>query len=163
MAALAQSSPSLVVPARFLLGIAAAIVATLAMGAVMARFNDGKTPPRVASGVLTETPPAHASQRLAAVVHYVAGGLAGAVYVWLLLVTEVILVGPSPLGDVVRTLFTAAILYLLMVGFFVLVVLPRARGLSDDRRRAVTSAWAVDAAVYVVVLASLVALVSTLL
>lgn len=163
MAALAQSSPSLVVPARFLLGIAAAIVATLAMDAVMARINDGKMPLRVASGVLTETPPAHASRRLAAVVHYVAGGLTGAVYVWLLLVTEVTLGGPSPLGDVVRTLFTAAILYLLMVGFFVLVVLPRSRGLSDVRRRAVTRAWAVDAAVYVVVLVSLVALVSTLL
>jgi hypothetical protein len=162
MAALFQSTPSLAVPARFLLGIAAAVVATLAMDLVMARIGEGEMPPRVASGVLTETPPAHAPQRLATAVHYIAGGLTGALYIWLLLVTEALLGGPPALGDVVRTLFTAAVLYVLMVGFFVLFVLPRARGLSDVRRRAITLAWAIEAAVYVVVLASLVALAATL-
>jgi len=63
------------VPLRFLLGAVAGILATLSMDLVMTRLPEGDTPPFVASGVLTATRPRSAPGRLAAVVHYLAGGL----------------------------------------------------------------------------------------
>ena len=51
------ASPSLATPLRVLLGVVAGVLATLAMDLVMARIDEGSTPPRVASGVLTETRP----------------------------------------------------------------------------------------------------------
>jgi hypothetical protein len=55
--------------------------------------SEGETPPFVAAGVLTETAPDEASARLASVVHYLAGGLSGPRFVWLLLTSEALLGG----------------------------------------------------------------------
>ena len=142
---------------RFPLGVLAGAVATLAMDAAMARLPEGATPPTVAAGVLTESHPDAAPARLASAVHYLAGGLTGPLFVWLLLAGEALL-GSGALA----TVLSAGLLLALMVGFFVLVVLPRA-GLSRERRRTVARDWAVSATVYCAVLVPLVAAGSTLL
>lgn len=146
------------VPLRFLLGVGAAVVATLAMDVVMARRPEGATPPTVASGVLTDRHPDHAPDRLATVVHYLAGALSGALYVWLLYATEAALDADSGLVTAVA----AGVLLALMVGFFAVVVLPRSR-IQPRRVAAVRRDWAVAAGTYVLVLAPLVALASALL
>jgi hypothetical protein len=139
------------VPALILASIAAGVLATLAMDAVMSRIDEGEMPPRIASGVLTGQPPNHAPRRLANVVHYVAGALTGPLFLWLSLVAG-LLVGPGALAVVVATL----VCYPLMVGFFVLVPLPRAQGLARQRVKGIGQAWAVEAAVYLAVLAPVV-------
>jgi len=136
------------------LGVVAGILATLVMDLVMARLPEGETPPFVASGVLTATPPRSAPGRLAGTVHYLAGWLTGPLFVWLLFAVEAFSGGPS----IVTTLLAAAVLYLLMVGFFVLVPLPRAPGLSADRQRETGRDWAVMAAGYLLVLVPVVTL-----
>jgi hypothetical protein len=146
---------SLAVPLRFVVGVAAAVIATLAMDAVMARLPEGSTPPSVAAGVLTDRPPGEAPDRLAAVVHYLAGSLTGPLFVWLLFVTEGALGGAST----VATLAAAVVLYPLMVGFFAVVVLPRSL-VSTDRVGAIRRDWAVSAAAYLAVLVPVVAVAS---
>lgn len=153
-----QATASLSAPALILAGIVAAVVATLAMDAVMARIDEGETPPYIASGVLTETHPDDAPDRLASVVHYVAGALTGPLFVWLVLVAEA-LVGSGVLAVVAAT----AVCYPLMVGFFALVVLPRSQGLARQRLRAIRRAWMVEAAVYLLVLAPLVGVAAAVL
>jgi hypothetical protein len=149
----AHSSASLAVSLQFPVGVAAAVLATLVMDAVMARLPEGETPPFVAAGVLTDRSPAEAPARLAAVVHYLAGGLTGPLFVWLSL-TAVALFGPS----LVAVLLAATALYALMVGFFAVVVLPRSL-VAADRVGAVRRDWAVSAAAYLVVLVPVVTLV----
>jgi hypothetical protein len=149
---------TLTVPLRFVVGVVAAVAATLAMDVVMARLPEGETPPFVAAGVLTETRPDAAPARLASVVHYLAGGLTGPLFVWLVLVTEGVL-GEASLA---ATLLAAGVLYLLMVSFFVLVVLPRSL-LAEPRHPPTRRDWAVSAAAYLLVLVPLVALGSTLI
>jgi hypothetical protein len=146
-----QVAVSVSVPALFLVGIAAGVVATLAMDIVMARLDEGGTPPKIASGVLTDTDPDSAPDRLASAVHYVAGTLTGPLFVWLYLAASVV-VG----GGVVATVAAAVVCYPLMVGFFVVVVLPRSRGLARQRLSKIRRAWSVEAAVYLLVLAPLV-------
>lgn len=132
---------------RFPLGLLAGILATLAMDVVMARIDEGETPPTVASGVLTLTHPDRAPERLASVVHYVAGLLTGPLFVYVLYATE-FLVGRSLL----TTAVAAAVLFVVMVGFFTVVVLPRPDGLSTERRKRIASAWSYMALTYVIVL-----------
>ena len=98
MQPLLATDPS--IPLRFLLGVAAGLAATLVMDAAMARLPEGETPPSVAAGVLTDTPPRNAPGRLAAAVHYLAGGLTGPLFVWLLFCVEAVLGGSveTPLG-----------------------------------------------------------------
>jgi hypothetical protein len=139
------------VPSLFLIGVGAGIVATLVMDVVMARLDEGETPPKIASGVLTDTRPDRAPERLAAVVHYVAGTLTGPLFVWLYLAASVRLGAGA-----VAVVAAAVVCYPLMVGFFALVVLPRSRGLSRQRLSAIRRAWSVEAAVYLLVLAPLV-------
>jgi hypothetical protein len=145
------ASSSLAIALRIFLAVLAGALATLAMDVVMARIEKGKTPPRVASGVLTETRPDEAPRRLAAVVHYVAGALSGPLYAWVLLLAEGLL-GPG----LPAALAATVVFYPLMVGFFVFVVLPRSRGVSRERRRAIGRAWALEAAAYLAVLVPLV-------
>jgi hypothetical protein len=140
------------VPLRFLLGAVAGVLATLSMDLAMTRLPEGDTPPFVAAGVLTATQPRNAPGRLAAAVHYTAGGLTGPLFVWLLFVVEVLLDGPS----LSATLLTAVITYLLMVGFFAFVVLPRSRT-PPGRAGAIRRDWALSAAAYLLVLVPLVA------
>lgn len=90
------------IPLRFLLGGVAGVLATLFMDAVMARLPEGETSPFVASGVLTDTPPRNAPGRLAAVVHYVAGGLTGPLFIWLLFAVVVLPRSLAPSGRVGR-------------------------------------------------------------
>jgi len=135
------------IPLRFVVGLAAGVLAVLAMDLVMPRLPEGETTPFVASGVLTDTPPDAAPARLATVVHYLAGLLTGPLFVWLLLSSETLLGGPGT----VPALAAAAVLYVLMVAFFAVVVLPQSR-VADNRRRPIVRDWAVCAAVYVVVL-----------
>ena len=149
---------ALSVPLRFVVGLGAAVLATLAMDLVMARLPEGATPPAVAAGVLTGTAPADAPARLGAVVHYLAGGLTGPSFVWLSLLAE----GLTGTTGPAVTLGVAAVLYLLMVGFFAVVVLPRSL-VAPDRVSAIRRDWALDAAVYVAVLVPLVAAGSGLL
>jgi hypothetical protein len=151
------SSVSPSVPLLIVFGVVAGMIATRAMDVVMARLPEGETPPFVASGVLTQQDPDTAPERLAAVVHHVAGWLTGPLFVTMLL-----LVG-SLLGSGIAThLLTAAALLVLMVGFFALVVLSRL-GLARQRVSAITRDWAVSAFVYLVVLVPLVAGATTVL
>lgn len=139
------------VPTLFVVGIAGGVAATLAMDVVMARVDEGETPPRVASGVLTETHPDRAPERLASAVHYVAGTLTGPLFVWLYLAASTAFGGGA-----LAAVAAAMVCYPLMIGFFALVVLPRSQGLARQRLAAVRRAWSVEAAVYLAVLAPLV-------
>ncbi|MFB6125688.1 MAG: hypothetical protein ABEJ79_00085 [Halolamina sp.] len=145
-------SASLFVSLRFVVGLVAAAVAVLAMDAVMARLPEGETSPRIAAGVLTHSPPGDAPDRLASVVHYLAGGLTGPLFVWLLFAVEGVVGGRSLLATGVATV----VLYALMVGFFAVVVLPRSR-VADGRAGPIRRDWALAAAGYVAVLVPLVA------
>jgi hypothetical protein len=135
---------------RFPLGLLGAVIATLVMDQVMARLSEGETPPRIAAGVLTETHPSDASGRLAAVVHYLAGWLTGPLFVWLLYAGEY-LVGPG----IETTLSITAVLFVLMIGFFGIVVLPRSR-VRNSRRRSIVRDWTLSAVAYLVVLVPIV-------
>jgi hypothetical protein len=141
------------VTARFVTGVAAGIVATLAMDLVMARLPEGTTPPSIAAGVLTDRPPEAAPARLGSVVHYLAGFLTGPLFVWLLFASA------SVLGDdpTTATSAAAAVLYVLMVGFFAVVVLPQSL-VDRERVPAIRRDWAVSAAAYLVVLVAVVVL-----
>lgn len=142
---------TLSVPLRFVLGVAAGVAAVLLMDVAMARLPEGETPPFVASGVLTGTHPDDAPERLATTVHYLAGLLTGPLFVWVLLTSEALLGGPSPAA----TLAATAVMYVLMLGFFAVVVLPRSR-VGSDRTVAIRRDWAVSAAVYLAVLVPIV-------
>lgn len=148
---------SLFVPLLFVVGVVAAVVATLVMDQVMARLPEGETPPFVASGVLTERHPDGAPGRLATAVHYLAGWLTGPLFVWFLLAGWAV-VGRGVAG----TLLAAVALYVAMVGFFAVVVLPRSR-VEDERVDTIRRDWAVSAAAYLVVLVPLVAVGAALL
>jgi hypothetical protein len=150
MSHLAVSAP-LSVPLLFLASVAAAVVATFAMDLVMPRLREGKTPPQVAAGVLTERSPDNSPRRLAKAVHYVAGALTGPLFVWLYLVAGQFLSPPELAGAA-----AAVVLYPLMVGFFIVLVLPRASGMPQRRASVVARAWAIEAFVYVLVLTPLV-------
>lgn len=139
---------------RFPLGLVGGVLATLGMDLVMARLPEGTTPPSVAAGVLTETHPDDAADRLGTVAHYLAGVGTGLLFVWLSLATEALLGGPSLATAVV----TGVVLYVLMVGFFIVVPLPRAPGLSAARRRTTGRDWALSAAGYLLVLVPVVTL-----
>lgn len=148
---------TLTVPLQFVVGVVAALVATLVMDVVMARLPEGETPPFVASGVLTDSRPGAAPERLASVVHYVAGWLTGPLFVWFLLAGQGLVGGPS----LVATALAAGVLYVLMVGFFVGVVLPRSQ-VAAQRVGAIRRDWALSAAAYLAVLVPLVAVGTTL-
>jgi hypothetical protein len=139
---------------RFPIGLVAGIVATLGMDLIMKQLPEGQTPPAVAAGVLTKTHPDQAANRLATVAHYLAGTATGLLFVWLSLAVES-LAGGSSLSTAVGT---GLLLYVLMVGFFVLGPLPRAPGLSSARRQTTGRDWAVMAAGYLLVLVPLVTL-----
>ena len=142
---------ALSVPLLFVVGVAAGAVATVGMDIVMPRLPEGPTTPYIASGVLTETPPDDAPARLATVVHYFAGMLTGPLFVWLLLV------GSALFGDgsLVAVVVSAVFLYVLMVGFFAVVVLPQSL-VADSRVPAIRRDWALSALAYLLVLVPLV-------
>ncbi|MFC7137258.1 hypothetical protein [Halobaculum litoreum] len=146
------------IPLLFLVGVGGGVLATLAMDRAMDRLDEGWTPPSVASGVLTDTHPDESPDRLATAVHYVAGTLSGALYVWLLLAVASVL-GPGAAATVVA----GVAMYPLMVGFFALVVLPRSVGMARQRLRATRRAWAIEAAVYLLVLVPVVGVAAALL
>ena len=121
------------------------LLATLVMDVVMRVLPEGRTPPRVAAGVLTDTPVDDAPQRLATWVHYVAGAGSGLLFLGVATLLTALLPGTV-------SLFAAAIvMFGLMVGFFVVVPLPRAGGLSRQRVRQVSRDWAIMAATYLLV------------
>ncbi|PSQ55714.1 hypothetical protein BRD22_08430 [Halobacteriales archaeon SW_8_68_21] len=128
------------------------LVATLAMDVVMARLPEGTTAPKVAAGVLTDTPVDDAPERLATWVHYVAGGGSGLLFVGLVAATGSLL----GLGSLVALAVAAVAQLALMVGFFALVPLPRASGLPRQRLGPIRRDWAVSAATYVVLAAAVV-------
>ena len=140
---------------RFPIGLVGGLGATLWMTALMRHLQEGETPPAVAAGVLTETHPDDASERLATVVHYLAGAGTGLLFVWLSLLAETVLGGPSTAS----VLLTTGGLFALMVGFFILVPLPLA-GLCDRRRRRAARDWAIAAGVYLLVLVPVVFLLT---
>jgi len=144
---------------RFPIGLVGGVLATLGMDLVMRGLPEGETPPMVAAGVLTETHPDRAPDRLGSVAHYLAGAGTGLLFVWLSLATEALAGGASLLTAVA----TGGLLYVLMVGFFVAVPLPRAPGLSSDRRRTTGRDWAIMAAGYLLVLVPVVFLGTQLL
>ncbi|ERH01516.1 MAG: hypothetical protein J07HN6_01070 [Halonotius sp. J07HN6] len=133
---------------RFPIGLLAAVIAVLGMDQVMARTTEGTTPPYVAASVLTGRPVDDAPDRLASVVHYLAGVGTGLLFVYCSLVAERVAGGSA----VVTVVGTTLALYMLMVVFFLVVPLPRAVGLDATRRTKTGRAWAVAAAGYVVVL-----------
>lgn len=153
-----MDTTTLAIPLLFVAGVVGGIVATLAMDVVMARLPEGTTPMAIAAGVLTDRPPRTAPRRLAAVVHYVAGLLTGPLFVWLLLVSH------SVFGErsIAAPLAAAVVLLVLMVGFFVIVVLPRSR-VANRRIGTIRRDWMVSAAVYLAVLVPIVVVGSRLL
>lgn len=140
--------PSVSVVLSFPIGLAASLPALLIMDRVMASLPEGRSPPAVAAGVLTETTIDDAPARLAAVAHYLAGMGTGLLFVYLSFVAETVLGGPSIQSIVAATVS----LYVLMVAFFILVPLPRVPGVSNARRRVIGRDWAVAAAAYMAVL-----------
>jgi len=146
-----ETTPTLAVPLRFVVGLGAGIVATLVMDLVMPRLPEGSTPPSIASGVLTTKSPSAAPERLATVVHYIAGFLTGPLFVWLLFATEGVL-GERSLAAVA---VAGVVLYVLMVGFFAVVVLPRSM-VAANRVGTIRRDWAIDALAYVLALVPLV-------
>ena len=138
------------------LGPVVGLLATVAMDRVMPRLPEGTTAPKVAAGVLTDTPVDAASTRLATWVHYAAGCGSGLLFVGLVAAVGAATgLGTAPTLAVGGTAMVA-----LMVGFFALVPLPRARGLSRRRVVVVRRDWAIAAAVYVAVAAALVGVVA---
>lgn len=133
---------------RFPIGLAAAGIAVLGMDRLMARLTEGTTPPYVAASVLTGRPVDTAPSRLASVVHYLAGFGTGLLFMYVLPVAEKLTGGLS----VMTVAATTVVMYALMVGFFVLIPLPRAIGLDDTRRSQTAIAWAIAAAGYLLVL-----------
>lgn len=150
-------SPAPAVPGLFVVGVVAAVVATLVMDAAMARLPEGETSPFVAAGVLTERSPGEAPGRLASVVHYAAGLLTGPLFAWLFLAAGVVLDGVAA-----TAVAAAVVLYVLMVGFFAAVVLPRSL-VAENRVAAIRRDWAAVAAVYVAVLVPVVVGAATVL
>ncbi|TKX81568.1 hypothetical protein [Halorubrum sp. SD626R] len=134
------------------LGPVVGLLATLAMDRVMPRLPEGTTAPRVAAGVLTDTPVDDAPERLASWVHYVAGGGSGLLFVGLVAAAQIGLGGGA-----VALAVASAVMLALMVGFFALVPLPRAQGLPRQRLATIRRDWALSAATYVVAAAVLVA------
>ena len=130
------------------------LLATLAMDRVMPRLPEGTTAPRVAASVLADSPVNRAPERLATWVHYVAGGGAGLLFVGLVSAVQVGL----NVGAAVALAVAAPVMLALMVGFFVLVPLPRARALPRQRLPQIRRDWAISAATYVVAAALLVAI-----
>ncbi|MFC7325601.1 hypothetical protein ACFQMF_13550 [Halorubrum rutilum] len=133
------------------LGPVVGLLATLAMDRVMPRLPEGTTAPKVAAGVLTDTPVDDAPERLATWVHYVAGGGSGLLFVGLVAAAQTGLGGGA-----VALAVASAVMLALMVGFFALVPLPRARGLPRQRLATIRRDWALSAATYVVAAAVLV-------
>ncbi|RLM68733.1 hypothetical protein [Halorubrum sp. Atlit-26R] len=135
------------------LGPVVGLVATLAMDVAMARLPEGETAPKVAAGVLTDTPVDDAPARLATWVHYVAGGGSGLLFVGLVSAVQAAL----GVGTAVALVIAGHAMVALMVGFFALVPLPRASGLPRQRLGPIRRDWAVSAAAYVLVAAVVVA------
>ena len=135
------------------LGPIVGLVATLAMDLVMPRLPEGTTAPKVAAGVLTDTPVDDAPERLATWVHYVAGGGSGLLFVGLVVAAGSLL----GLGSLAAVAVAGVVQLALMVGFFALVPLPRASGLPRQRLGTIRRDWAVSAATYVFVAAVIVA------
>ncbi|AZQ14787.1 MULTISPECIES: hypothetical protein [Halorubrum] len=138
------------------LGPVVGLLATLAMDRVMPRLEEGATAPRVAASVLTDTPVTRAPPRLATWVHYVAGGGSGLLFVGLVAAIQAAL----GVGAVVAVAVASPVMLALMVGFFVVVPLPRARGIPRQRLGRVRRDWALSATAYVVAAALLVAVAS---
>jgi hypothetical protein len=135
------------------LGPIVGLLATLAMDRVMPRLPEGATAPKVAAGVLTDAPVDDAPGRLATWVHYVAGGGSGLLFVGLVSAAQIGL----GVGSVVALAVASPVMLALMVGFFALVPLPRAKGLPRQRLSTIRRDWALSAATYVVAAAVLVA------
>ena len=135
------------------LGPVVGLLATLAMDRVMPRLPEGTTAPKVAASVLTDTPVDAAPERLATWVHYVAGGGSGLLFVGLVSAVQT----AAGAGLAVGIVVAAPVMLALMVGFFAVVPLPRARGLSRQRLPTIRRDWALSAAAYVVAAAVLVA------
>ncbi|KOX95591.1 MULTISPECIES: hypothetical protein [Halorubrum] len=131
------------------LGPVVGLAATLAMDPVMARLPEGTTAPKVAAGVLTDTPVDDAPERLATWVHYVAGAGSGLLFVGLVSAIQAAL----GLGVGVALAVAGVAQFALMVGFFALVPLPRAPGLPRQRLGPIRRDWAASAAAYVLVAA----------
>ncbi len=139
---------------RFAGAVVVGVLATKSMELVMARRPEGWTPPSIASGVLTGRPPGDAPDRLASVVHHVAGTLTGPLFVWFTFAGEAVL-GPG----LPTVAVAAVVLYGLMVAFFAVVVLPRSL-VAAERVPAIRRDWALSAAAYLVVLVPIVAALS---
>lgn len=140
------------------LGPIVGLLATLAMDPVMARLPEGTTAPKVAAGVLTDTPVDDAPERLATWVHYVAGGGSGILFVGLATAVATV----TGFGTAATLAIAGAVMVALMVGFFALVPLPRAPGLPRQRLPTIRRDWAISAVVYVLVAAAVVAVASSI-
>lgn len=147
----------LTVSLRFVFGVVAAAVATVVMNYVMAELPEGDTPPRIAAGVLTMVRPENAPRRLATVIHYVAALLTGPLFVWLIFSVEALLNDTS-----LSVAVSAIILYMLMIGFFIVIVLPQSR-VSATRVNTIRRDWALAAGGYLGVLVPLIGGVSLVL
>ncbi|GAB7090955.1 hypothetical protein JCM18237_12260 [Halorubrum luteum] len=143
--------------AGLLLGPAVGFAATLAMDVVMTQLPEGETPPRVAAGVLTDTPVASAPERLATVVHYVAGAGSGLLLLWLLAAFDSVTgaLGEGAVATAVTVGLAGSVMLVLMIGFFAIVPLPRARGLRRQRLSRIRTDWSIMATTYVIVASTL--------
>jgi len=132
-------------------GTIVGLIATLAMDIVMNRLDEGETVPRVAASVLTGIDPRNVTERRSNIVHYLAGGASGVLFLALLDIAWWLLdIGPGAFGirGVIALLASSLVLYGWLVGFFTFVVLPRYDGgMARQRLRTVRRTWAVLAGV----------------
>jgi len=105
--------------------------------------------PKTVGGQPVGVEPLSLASTLSVPLRFILGVAAGVVAV--LLTSEAVLGGPSPPA----TLAATAVLYVLMVGCFVVVVLPHSR-VGADRVSAIRRDWTISAAVYLAVLVPLV-------
>jgi len=127
-------------------GAAVGLLGAVVMDVPMAALPEGFTPAFVAAGKLTGTDPDAVPDRTAYAVHHAAGVLAGVPFGLGVAVGEPLVGATWPAG-----LLAAFGVLCFLLGFFLLVVLPRT-AFDAGRERAVARAWVLSAFVYAVTL-----------
>lgn len=140
-------------PVGLLVGAAVGLVSTFGMDLPMDRLPEGPTAPKVAAGTLSGQPLARAPAGVAAAAHYGAGVASGVFFLSGVATTQWLL----DVGAAVAVPVTAAVLFVLMNGFFSFVVVPTYGRVPDSRVGAVRRDWALSATAYLVVASALVA------
>lgn len=141
-------------PVRLAVGAVAGLLATAVMTVPMKRLPEGTTPTFVAAGALTGEALTEVSERLAAIVHYVVGTLAGVLFAFVAVAFENVIPTSVTIPRVEIGAIAHLLAGLLIFGFLAAVfgylVLPVFGGEAAERADRVRNDWTVAAAVYTV-------------